>query len=60
MNEEIKQLLLQYGWVFAGVSQPDHRRQWARIQTDEDGKFVKIARLEDEDNLVELANQIIG
>lgn len=59
MIKAIEDYLHQQGWVYAGVSQPDHRHQWAKIETDKDGKFKRIIKLEDEDYLVELAANII-
>lgn len=59
MRQEIQDYLHQQGWVFAGVSQPEHRRIWAKIETDADGKFKRIERIENEDYLAELAANII-
>ena len=28
MRPDIEEYLREQGWVFAGVSQPDHKRQW--------------------------------
>ena len=54
MRKDIEQYLREQGWVFAGVSQPDHRRQWAQM----DGDTVK--RVAFEDDLVDLALNIVG
>ena len=53
MKPEIEEYLRQQGWTFAGVSQPDHRRQWARVK---DGSVKEVAY---EDDLVDLALNIV-
>ncbi len=53
MKPEIEEYLRQQGWTFAGVSQPDHRRQWARVK---DGHVKEVAY---EDDLVDLALNIV-
>lgn len=54
MRPDIEEYLREQGWVFAGVSQPDHKRQWAQM----DGDKVKRVALESE--LEDLALEIIG
>ena len=54
MRPDIEEYLREQGWVFAGVSQPDHRRQWAQM----DGNTIK--RVAFEDDLVDLALNIVG
>lgn len=54
MRPDIEEYLRKQGWVFAGVSQPDHKRQWAQM----DGDKVKRVALESE--LEDLALEIIS
>lgn len=54
MRPDIEKYLREQGWVFAGVSQPDHKRQWAQM----DGDKVKRVALESE--LEDLALEIVG
>lgn len=54
MRPDIEEYLREQGWVFAGVSQPDHKRQWAQM----DGDKVKRVALESE--LEDLALEIVG
>lgn len=54
MRPDIEEYLHKQGWVFAGVSQPDHKRQWAQM----DGNKVKRVALESE--LEDLALEIIS
>lgn len=44
MRPDIEKYLREQGWVFAGVSQPDLKRQWAKM----DGNKVKRVALESE------------
>ena len=53
MRPDIEKYLREQGWVFAGVSQPDHKRQWAQM----DGDKVKRVALESE--LEDLALEIV-
>ncbi len=53
MRQDIEKYLRAQGWVFAGVSQPGHRRQWAQM----DGEAVK--RIAFEEDLEDLALSII-
>ncbi len=53
LHIDIEQYLREQGWIFAGVSQPDHRRQWAQM----DGDTVK--RVAFEEDLVDLALNIV-
>ena len=54
MRPDIEEYLREQGWAFAGVSQPDHKRQWAQM----DGDKVKRVALESE--LEDLALEIVG
>ena len=54
MRPDIEKYLREQGWVFAGVSQPDHKRQWAQM----DGNKVKRVALESE--LEDLALNIVS
>lgn len=54
MRPDIEEYLRKQGWVFAGVSQPDHKRQWAQM----DGNKVKRVALESE--LEDLALNIVS
>ncbi len=54
MRPDIEEYLREQGWVFAGVSQPGHKRQWAQM----DGNKVKRVALESE--LEDLALEIIS
>lgn len=53
MRPDIEEYLREQGWVFAGVSHPDHRRQWAQM----DGNTVK--RIAYEEDIEDLALSII-
>ena len=44
MRPNIEEYLREQGWVFAGVSQPGHKRQWAQM----DGNKVKRVALKSE------------
>lgn len=54
MRPDIEKYLREQGWVFAGVSQPDLKRQWAQM----DGNKVKRVALESE--LEDLALNIVS
>lgn len=58
MRPDVEEYLREQGWVFAGVSQPDHRRQWARMKSV-DGKELP-AEIAYEDDLVDLALEIVS
>lgn len=58
MRPDVEEYLREQGWAFAGVSQPDHRRQWARMKSV-DGK-ERPAEIAYEDDLVDLALEIVS
>lgn len=53
MRPDIEKYLREQGWVFAGVSQPDHKRQWAQMDGD------KAKRVALESDLEALALEIV-
>lgn len=53
MRPDIEKYLRAQGWVFAGVSQPDRKRQWAQMDGD------KVKRVALESDLEELALEIV-
>lgn len=53
MRPDIEKYLRAQGWVFAGVSQPDHKRQWAQMDGD------KVKRVALESDLEDLALEIV-
>lgn len=54
MRPDIEEYLREQGWVFAGVSQPDHKRQWAQMNGD------KVKRVALESELEDLALEIVS
>lgn len=53
MRPDIEKYLRAQGWVFAGVPQPYHKRQWAQMDGD------KVKRVALESDLEELALEIV-
>ena len=47
MRPEVEKYLREQGWVFAGVSQPDHKRQWAQVEDGKTKRVVLESELED-------------